>query len=224
MTKRAAPLLVREDPGRDPLAGNIKVTREDWLNLARDVLVHEGAGELRVMTLAGKLSVSRSSFYWYFKNRKDLLAALLDDWDARNTRSIIDQCALPARNINEAVSNFFRCFVSDDLFDPRLDFAVREWSRRDPAVRARIDAADQERLKAVIALFVRHGYPEQEADARARIVYFMQIGYHALELRESIEERLGRAEEFLRAFTGVKPDKETLETFRDYAIAKDADL
>lgn len=89
MNERAAPLLNREDPEREPLTGNIKVTRDDWLNSARDVLVHDGVGELKILSLSNRLGVSRSSFYWYFKDRDDLLAALLGSGPIKCVR---DKC------------------------------------------------------------------------------------------------------------------------------------
>lgn len=220
MKTRTAPRLVREDPAREPLVGNTKVTREDWLNLARDVLVHEGAAELKILSLAERLGVSRSSFYWYFKSKGDLLDSLLGEWESRNTGQILELCALPARNISEAVSNFFCCFVDSEGFDAGLDFAVREWSRRNANVRTRIHKADATRLRAVTDLFLRHGYDDQEADIRARVVYFQQIGYHALELRESLETRLSRVEGFLYAFTGEVADPQTVTDFLAYAREK----
>jgi len=78
MSVRKAILLSRDDPDGPKLLGNIKVTKKDWLTAARDVLVHEGVGELKILSLAGRLGVSRSSFYWYFENRKELLSALRD--------------------------------------------------------------------------------------------------------------------------------------------------
>lgn len=214
MSQRAAPVLLRDDPDRDPLVGNIKVTQEDWLNLARDVLVHEGVAEIKILTLAERLNVSRSSFYWYFKNRADLMDALLDGWEARNTTNLVAQCAKPSASISDGVRHFFECFLNDTLFDAGLDFAVREWARRDVNVRKRIDQADQARLQAVAALFIRHGFPQPEADIRARILYYMQIGYHALELREGLEERLERVAGFLQGFTGEVPDPNIVESLK----------
>lgn len=221
--QRAAPMLVRDDPDHDPLIGNVKVTREDWLNLARDVLINEGVENIKILPLSEQLNVSRSSFYWYFKNRADLLNALLAEWEARNTNTILVQCDRPSSDINEAVCNFFRCFVDPDLFDQRLDFAVREWARRDPSVRARIDAADEARLRALTSVFQRHGFSEYDADARARVVYFMQLGYHALELREPMTLRLQRARGFLRAFTGLEPTERVLTDFEVFALSKELD-
>lgn len=213
---RTAPVLHRDDPAKDPLIGHVKVTREDWLNAARDVLVNEGVAQVKIAALAARLCVSRSSFYWYFGNRADLLDALLGDWQTRNTRSVIDHCAWPSRSINHALCNFFRCFVNADHFDPGLDFAIREWARRDETVRAAIDAADAARLDAIRAMFVRHDYHPEEADARARILYFMQLGYHALDLREDIETRMSRVEAYLHGFTGTPAQPSDTESFLEY--------
>ena len=222
MARRDLPVLHRDDPDKEPLVGHIKVTREDWLNVARDVLVSDGVAEVKVLALGQRLEVSRSSFYWYFKSRKHLLEALLDDWEARNTKTIVAQCRRPAGSICSAVGNFFRCFLNPDLFDRGLDFAVREWSRRVGTVRQRIDQADRDRLTAVTAMFERHGFTAYDADVRARILYFMQLGYHALEVREPMEARTDRLEGYLRGFTGQDPTAEELEEMSAYAYAQEA--
>lgn len=214
MTKRVTPVLHRDDPDKEPLIGHVKVTREDWLNVARDVLVSDGVAEVKVLGLSTRLDVSRSSFYWYFKSRKHLLEALLDDWEHRSTRPLVQECARPAQSINEGVCNFFRCFLDPDLFDRGLDFAVREWSRRDGNVRRRIDEADAQRLVAVTEMYERHGYDPHEADARARILYFMQLGYHALEVREPMAARMARIDAYLLGFTGQVAEADLLDRFR----------
>ncbi|WP_299624373.1 TetR/AcrR family transcriptional regulator [uncultured Tateyamaria sp.] len=213
---RPAPLLHRDDPDKSPLVGHVKVTREDWLNIARDVLVHHGVAEVKILTLSDRLQVSRSSFYWYFQNRADLLAALLDEWEARNTATLTAYCARPANSITEALCNFFRCFVDPALFDTGLDFAVREWSRRDATLGTRVHAADAVRLKAVTGMFARFGYPPAEADARARILYFMQLGYHALEVREPMDIRMGRVGPYVQGFTGRPLDEGALADFMQF--------
>ena len=195
-----------------------KVTREDWLQAARDILVQDGVGEVKILTMGDQLGVSRSSFYWYFKNRDDLLNALLQEWESRNTTLLVAHCQMAATNITEAVCNFFRCFISKHGFDQRLDFAVREWSRRDGSVRSRIDIADGERITAVAEMFSRYGYGDVEADARARILYFMQLGYHALEVREGMDVRMARLEPYVEGFTGRVPDPVAIKVFKKFAF------
>lgn len=213
------PILHRDDPDKEPLVGHVKVTRDDWLNVARDVLVSDGVAEVKVLAIGEWLGVSRSSFYWYFKSRKDLLAALLDDWEGRNTAVVVAHCAMEAETVTGAVCNYFRCFLDPGRFDQGLDFAVREWSRRDGQVRRRIDRADETRIAAVTEMFARYGYDPAEADTRARILYFMQLGYHALDQSEPMELRLARTRGYLVGFTGVEPRDSEIADLRRFVAA-----
>ena len=194
--------------------GNSKVTRDEWLVAARDNLDTKGASDVKALPLSTQLGVARSSFYWCFENRADLLQALLQEWETRNTQCIVDKCELETESIAHSVCHFFECFLDPQLFDQGLDFAVREWSRRDAAVRLKIDEADQIRLAALTSTFTRHGYDRVEADGRARILYFMQLGYHALDIKESLETRMARLEAYLLGFTGEAADRAVIDNFR----------
>lgn len=211
-------LLRRDDPDKDPLIGHVKVTRDDWINVARHILVNEGISQVKILGISAQLEVSRSSFYWYFESRRDLLNALLDDWENRNTATIVKHCEMEAATIGTALCNFFRCFVNPELFDKGLDFAVREWSRRDKQVRERIDNADSLRLSSVMTMFQRHGYSPEEADVRARVLYFMQLGYHALVDYEPMEERMKRMRGYLESFSGRKVEPEEYQDFVQYSL------
>ena len=205
-------------PRRPAQSGNVKATRSDWLDVALNALATDGVDHVTVLNLSERLGVSRSSFYWYFKNRDELLGALLDRWDQLNTCSIVAQAEAPAATVNEAVCNVFRCWVNPLIFSPRLDFAVREWARRSAPVRKALDRADGVRTDALKALFVRFGYDEGDALVRARVLYYMQIGYYALDLREPIETRLNLTPHYIKAFTSVDPSKAEIEAFRAYAL------
>lgn len=219
MSDTRAPVLFGDDPDRDPPQGHTKVTREDWLRVAMDLLISDGVSEVKVLTIGDRLGVSRSSFYWYFKSRKDLLNHLLAEWERTNTGILIAHTKLPAADIIDAVNGFFLCVVDPNGFNHQLDFAVREWARRDGAVRRVIDRSDTARTEALAAMFARHGYPSDEADIRARVLYYQQIGYYALELNETLEERLSRVAGYLHAFTGVRPSNEAVASFAARARA-----
>ncbi len=201
------------------LPGNTKVTREDWLREAMDILLADGVSEVKILTLGSRLGVSRSSFYWYFKSRKDLLAQLLAVWEQTNTAVMIAHAQMPARTITGALNNFFRCVVDPAGFNHRLDFAIREWARRDEDVRAEVDRSDTARHKALARMFARHGYAAAEADIRARVLYYQQIGYYALELGETLEQRLARVPGYLYAFTGQHPSAGEIAEFTAFASA-----
>lgn len=183
-------------------AGNVKVTRDDWLRVALDALVSDGVERVKVLHLGERLGVSRSSFYWYFRSRQDLLDALLKHWDETNTKALVDHAEQPAATIAAAVLNVFRCFLDPALFDTRLDFAVREWARRSGKVRRVLDLSDAQRQAALAEMFRRHGFEELDAFTRARILYYMQIGYNAADLNEPMSERLKLAPTYILGFTG----------------------
>ncbi|WP_299284492.1 TetR/AcrR family transcriptional regulator [uncultured Tateyamaria sp.] len=214
-----APLLHRDDPAKDLLIGNVKVTRQDWLNAALAVLKQGGVEAVKVADLAAGLDVSRSSFYWYFKNRTDLLDALLQHWQDTNTAAMVAQANAPADTITAACCNVFRCNINADLFDNRLDFAIRDWARRSDRVNVVLKAGDDARLEALTEMFARFAYDPLEAKARARVLYYMQLGYDDANLGETLAERLAMVPEYLVAFTGKSAHPEEINAFIEYARA-----
>ncbi|HEX2526093.1 MAG TPA: TetR/AcrR family transcriptional regulator [Geminicoccus sp.] len=191
-----------------------RATREDWLAAARAALIVAGVDHVKILPLAQRLEVSRSSFYWYFKDRRDLLDQLVGLWRDTNTRDIVEQARRPSGSITQGVLQVFECWTDEALFDPRLDFAIREWARRSPDLRRVVKEEDDARVEAIRQLFARHGYGESDAFIRARVLYFMQIGYYALELNEPREQRLCYTAEYVRSFTGQDPSTGDVEAFQ----------
>src|SRR5262245_12165916 len=211
--------VAKNEVQRATLSGNIKATREDWLDIALDTLISEGVEGVRILPLGNKLGVSRSSFYWYFKSRQDLLDQLLEHWRNKNTRFIIERAKRPAPSVTPSVLNVFECWVDQNLYQPRLDFAIRAWARSSPQVHEIIDTADNERVAAIRDMFARYGYGEVDAFVRARVLYFMQIGYYSLEIVEPMASRMALVPEYLRSFTGREPLDGEVEAFHRYVEA-----
>lgn len=191
-----------------------KSTREDWLKLALETLIRDGIDRVKVQIMAKQLGVSRSSFYWFFKSPQDLNDQMLEHWLAKNTGPIIQRALRPAQTISEAILNVFECWANEDLFDPRLDIAVRLWARRAPEVLSVVVSADQQRLDALTRMFTRHGYPAEEALVRARVLYFTQVGQYTLDIREDMSVRFSRARDFVRTFSGQNPTDAEVERFK----------
>ncbi|MFK7746422.1 MAG: TetR/AcrR family transcriptional regulator [Roseobacter sp.] len=212
-------VLHRDNPDNAPLVGNIKVTRDDWLNTALAALIRDGVEGVKVQVLGTHMGVSRSSFYWYFKSRQDILDALLDHWQATNTAALVTMAEQPADTITQAVGNVFRCVINPALFDTRLDFAVRDWARRSDKVKRVLQQSDDRRLASLQTMFERFDYPPLEAVARARILYFMQIGYDDAQLNEPMEARNKLVSAYLVGFTGQEPSETEVAELRAYAAS-----
>ena len=188
-------------------------TPDLWLDAAYQLLVEGGVEAVKVMPLAEKLGLSRTSFYWHFPDREALLAGLVDRWKAKNTGNLVARCEAPATTITEAMLNLFDCWYDDALFDSRLEFAMRTWALTDPAVALAMTDADATRVAAITALFRRFGYSEAEADTRARTLYLTQVGYIAVRSEESLEVRLGRNPAYVLTFCGVAPTEAEVAAF-----------
>jgi hypothetical protein len=78
---------------------------------------------------------------------------------------------------------------------------------------------DANRIAVIIALFERFDYLHQEAVVRARVLYFAQVGYLAMNPEEAIEERMSMLDDYYFAFTGKVLDPTVGSSFRRDWIA-----
>jgi len=178
---------------------------EVWLETAYETLIDSGVDAVRILPLAQKLKLSRTSFYWFFKDRDELLAALVERWRTKNTGAIVRQSQAYAESIAEAMLNVFDCWLDRNLFDSHFEFAIRSWGLQSADVAAHVGEADLARIEALTAMFVRFGYDPLEADVRARTIYLVQIGYISMKADEAIAVRMRRIPEYVEIFTGQAP-------------------
>lgn len=189
-------------------------SREGWLEAAYEVLINEGVDGVKIMPLAQGLKLSRTSFYWFFENRDALLMALADMWEARTTTPLTQAAQDYAETETEAMLNVIGCFLRPETFDAKLEFAMRGWGLKDPAIMARIVAADQIRLTALRDMLLRWGHSFQDADVRASTIYLVQIGYISMRLEESLEVRVTRIPNYVEIYTGRPPEPREVARFR----------
>lgn len=188
-------------------------SRDLWLDAAQALLLDQGVDAVRIVPLAKQLNLSRTSFYWFFKDREALLSDLLARWREKNTGSIERQCQAYAETPAEAMLNVFDCWLDQSLFDAQFEFAIRSWALQSAEVSAEVERADRARLAALTALFIRFGETPVEADVRARTVYLVQIGYISIQAREDLGTRMRRIPSYVEIFTGHRPEPRELARF-----------
>lgn len=188
-------------------------SQEGWLDAAYDLLIESGVDSVKILPLAKRLNLSRTSFYWFFKDREELLDTLIERWRQKNTGNIVRQTQAYAESVVEAMFNVFDCWVDNGLFDAPFEFAVRSWALISDNIRAEVQAADEVRLEALKQMFIRFGQSENHADVRARTSYLVQIGYISMQTRESISVRMKRIPEYIEIYTGQAPEQRDLERF-----------
>lgn len=186
---------------------------EGWLQAAYDALIEGGVEAVRIQPLAQKLGLSRTSFYWFYKDRGALLDALVDLWQARTTAPLIAATRTYAATKAEALLNLLGCFLAGDGFDARLEFALRSWSLQDDAVMAHIHEADRIRLESLCDLLRKWGHDAGDADTRARTIYLVQIGYISMQLHETLAERLTRIPNYVEIYGNTTPTSQEMARF-----------
>lgn len=189
-------------------------SREGWLEAAYATLIREGVDAVKILPLAEALRLSRTSFYWFFKDRAELLSALADMWEARTTTPLVRATTEFAETETEAMLNVIACFLRADTFDARLEFAMRGWGLKDADILARITEADARRLTALTRMLERWGHDPLDADVRARTIYLVQIGYIAMQSDETLDTRLTRIPNYVEIYTGRPPEPREIARFR----------
>lgn len=181
-----------------------RLTREDWIAFARRTLVKSGIESVKVDRLANAAKVTRGSFYWHFKNRNDLLDALLRDWEVRNlveVAEIRDSWNHRDPDLAEVIG----LWVGEDSRFLDFDIAIRAWARQSSQVADTVRRVDNAWIGLLEVLFSRAGYAADDSLVRARITYFHQVGYHVLAFREDPAERLRLVPAYYRALAGKEP-------------------
>lgn len=186
---------------------------EIWLRSAYDALLEAGVDAVKILPLAKRLKLSRTSFYWFFKDREELLDALIGLWRDKNTGNIVKQSEAYAESLAEAMLNVFDCWLNSELFDSKFEFAVRSWALQSDEVLAEVQKADQARIEALTRMFMRFGVGEISADVRARTTYLIQIGYITMQSNETLDVRMKRIPEYIAIFTGQVPQQRELDRF-----------
>lgn len=163
--------------------------REDWIAAARKALERRGIAEVKIDRLARQLKVTRGSFYFHFTSLNDLHAALMDEWRRANCAPFQAMVGMDAADGVQMFSDIVHAWVDEKPFSPKLDLAIRDWSRTSRAIAQEVDAIDELRISLLFQAFLKIGYDEKESTVRARITYFHQIGQYALSFKEDPDIR-----------------------------------
>jgi len=176
--------------------------REVWLDTARRALIEEGTAGVEINKLAKRLGSSRGGFYWFFKDRAQLLEELLQYWVRTSTVLFERIVQLPGRNGMDKYLAMGDLWIDENDYDPKWDGAVRDWARTSESVRKLVQRVDQKRIAVLEQIFNEMGYVGMDAHIRARVMYYHQVGYYAMDVQESRKERRALMPYYRKVLTG----------------------
>lgn len=150
-------------------------SRHAWLDRGLQVLAAGGPDAVRVEPIARDLGVTKGSFYWHFDNRSALLSEILATWERELVDDAIDEVERHGGDAREGLRRLFS-LASDEAI--RVDLAVRDWARRDPAVADRLRRVDNRRMDYMRSLFRSFCTDDDDVEMRCLVAFSLWIGSH----------------------------------------------
>ena len=169
-------------PYRLAVVATAKTLPGDWIRAGLSALTEGGPDAVRVEQLAARLGVTKGGFYWHFRGRQDFLSAMLDAWEHTVVEAVISEVEQDGGTPRERLQQLFGLarvsFTTAEGLGAEL--AIREWSRRDPTVAARVRRIDERRMSYLRELFGELCGDEEEAEARCLQVYSLFVAGHLI--------------------------------------------
>ena len=144
-----------------------RLSRDQWLGQALDILAAEGQAKLRIDTICKALGVTKGSFYWHFKDRDDFVRSVVKFWSEHFTDPVVQQISQLGGSAQDRLKALLRKVSEGDF--ARYDVSIRAWAAQDPELVAGVvKTVDKGRLAFCGSLFKEMGFDAREAEMRAR--------------------------------------------------------
>lgn len=141
--------------------------RDDWLRAALQ-MCEQGIDQVRVARLAEKIGITTGSFYWHFKNRQDLLDALLDYWERELTDVAIESTRKADVPPLERILLLMETVMLGNM--GRYDLPIWAWAQSDSNARRVFNRVLKKRFAFATSMFKEAGFSGEEAAARGRLM------------------------------------------------------
>lgn len=164
-----------------------RLSPEDWLAAALEVLYSEGIGKVSIVRIARDLGVTSGSFYWHFKDRNDLLQSLLDFWVHSQTEVILEKVDQFEGTPSERLLKLMEVLTLGE--QARYEVAIRAWAGFDDMAAEVVRGADKRRIEWLRSIFQEMGFSGNEAEMRARLFVYYQLAEPSVLWREPKSKR-----------------------------------
>jgi AcrR family transcriptional regulator len=157
------------------MAPPTRTPRQTWIDAGLQALASGGPDAVRIDVLARALGVTRGGFYGFFADRQAFLAEMLEVWEQASTEDVIERVEAEGGDARAKIRRAGATFSSDVL---AVDLAIRDWSRRDATVAARLRRVDNRRMDYLHSLFSSFCDDADDVLARSMIAFSLVIGNH----------------------------------------------
>lgn len=145
-----------------------RISREDWLRAALSMVVETGVAGLGVKELAASLGATTGSLYWHFRNRADLMDALLEFWATESTEPVAAELATFKGSPQARLFQLMKLIAENEPTSG--DIPIRGWAAHDSEVAKVVARVDRRRADVIGGLFYEMGFRDEELLMRTRLL------------------------------------------------------
>lgn len=144
-----------------------RLSREEWLKEALEVLNTQGSAKLHIAELSRALGVSKGSFYWHFKDRTDFTQAIVEYWDRTFTRNVKQAAIAAGGPPEERLLFVLRRVMEEDL--TAYDAIFDAWAAHQPEIRPGVTRVHRFRHRYIKSLFAELGFEAEDLVLRTQL-------------------------------------------------------
>lgn len=155
---------------------NIKVTRDQWIELGAKLFSEEGIKGLNVESMSRSLKCNKSGFYWYFKNRNVFIQEIVEYWVEESTNQLIqmaDKQNSPKAKLIELINELFSARNYKDFM-----FHLRKLAIKDKDIGKLVASTENKRIKYIQELLTSLDYSRNEAFTKSKLLYQYYLGWY----------------------------------------------
>src|SRR2546423_10769149 len=157
------------------MAAPTRTPRTSWIQEGLRALGVGGPDAVRIEKLAQALGVTKGGFYWHFDDRGALLDEMLGAWERVGVDAVIERVEGGGGDARTKLRRLFGVTSSGgDLL--KIEFAIRDWARRDKTVARRLTRVDNRRMEYMRSLFGAFCPDEDEVEARCMLALSLFLG------------------------------------------------
>ncbi|MCC5941403.1 MAG: TetR/AcrR family transcriptional regulator [Balneolaceae bacterium] len=92
--------------------------REEILEVSKDILIKDGFGKMSMRRIARRADVTATSIYLYFRNKDDLLLALIQE-SIDDLKEALEEVVDPSKDFIQQLEDMARAYIRFALDHPR---------------------------------------------------------------------------------------------------------
>ena len=154
-----------------------RLSRDDWLQAALS-LCTQGIDKVKVAPLAENLGVTTGSFYWHFKNRRELLDAVLEYWEHEMTDVAIETARQYTGSPADRIYFILETVLVGNL--ARYDLPIWQWAQSDTIASRVFKRVLKKRFSFAAWMFSEAGFSREQAEIRGRMMVIYMMGESTL--------------------------------------------